>query len=298
VTEDAEIAQSLRALGYFEGGAEEACDGIDPKDGLALREAVDAAQFELERGQAAIAVKRLEEVLKKNPSNPVAWTRLSAARAGAGDLEGAAAAQRRAAGLRPSSEFSQLALGDAELRIENRTAARAAWREAVAIDPRYAAVWVRLAVLARQDGGTEAERSILRQARAAGTASATLLMRQAALEENDEADRLFAAATELVPKDSAPWLEWGRSMEERRAIEEAESRYREAIRRAPDDPRPELALGRLLLNAGKLALARHHLQRAADLGRDTPAGNDAVILLYDLAKGVGPEGDPESERNQ
>jgi len=298
VVADAEVGESLRALGYLEGGSDEVCDGIDPKDGPALREAMETARLELQSGQAPAAVRRLEAVLKINPSNPVAWARLAEAHAGTGDVEGAAAARRRAAALRPSSEFSQLALGDAELRIGNRKAARAAWRKAVAIDPRYASAWARLAVLARQDGGTEAERSVLREARVAGTASAMLLMRLAALEETEEADHLFAAATELLPEEPTLWLEWGRSLEGRAMIEEAEARYREAARRAPADPRPELALGRLLLTAGEPVLARPHLQRAADLGRGAVIGAEAEKLLQDLAKGGGEEGDLDSGGRQ
>jgi len=274
------IGESLRALGYLEGGPDEVGDGVDPKDGLALREAMDTARLEVQSGQAPAAAKRLDAVLQQNPSNPVAWSRLAEARAETGDLEGAAAAQRRAALLRSSSEFSQLALGDAELRIGNRKAARTAWRKAVSLDPRYASAWARLAVLARQDGGTVAERSLLREACVAGTASAALFIRLAALEESAEADRLFAAAVELLPEEPNPWLEWGRSLEGRKEPEEAETRYREAARRAPTDPRPELALGRMLLTAGKPALARPHLQRAADLGRDTAIGAEAEELLH------------------
>jgi len=294
VAEDAEVSESLRALGYLEGGADEVCDGVDPKDGLALREAMDTARLELQSGKAPAAVQRLEAVLKENPSNPVAWARLAGAYTGTGDLEGATAAQRRAAALRPSSEFSQLALGDAELRIGNRNAAQTAWRKAVGLDPRYASAWARLAVLARQDGGAESEYSVLQEARAAGTASVALLMRLAALEETEKADHLFAAAVELLPEEPGPWLEWGRSLEEREEMEEAEARYREAARRALADPRPALALGRLLLTAGEPALARPHLQRAADLGRGTAIGAEAEKLLQDLAKGGGVAGDPES----
>ncbi len=280
VVADAAIGESLRVLGYLEGGPDEVCDGVDPKDGPALREAMDTARLEVQSGQAPAAAKRLDAVLQQNPSNPVAWSRLAEARAETGDLEGAAAARRRAALLRPSSEFSQLALGDAELRIGNRKAARAAWRKAVSLDPRYASAWARLAVLARQDGGTEAERSLLRESCVAGTASAALFMRLAALEESAEADRLFAAAVELLPEEPNPWLEWGRSLEGRQEFEEAETRYREASGRAPTDPRPEFALGRLLLTTGKPALARPHLQRAADLGRGTAVGAEAERLLH------------------
>jgi len=298
VAKDAEVSESLRALGYLEGGADEECDGVDPKDGLALREAMDTARLELGSGKARAAVRRLEAVLNKNPSNPVAWARLAGARAGIGDVEGAAEAQQRAAALRPSSEFSQLALGDAELRIGNRKAARAAWRKAVVLDPRYASAWTRLAVLARLDGGSEGELSVLREARAAGTASVVLLMKLAALEENEEADHLFAAAVELLPEEPGPWIEWGRSLEGRKAIAEAEARYREAARRAPADPRPALALGRLLLTAGEPVLARPHLQRAADLGRDTAIGAEAEELLQGLAKAGRKESDPERGERQ
>ena len=293
VAADAEIGESLRALGYLEGGSVEACDGLDPKDGPALREVMDTARLEVRSGKAPAAVQRLEAVLKVNPSNPVAWARLSEARAETGDLEGAVAAQRRAAALRANSEFSQLALGDAELRIGNRTAARAAWRNAVALDPRYASAWARLAVLARQGAGAETERSVLREARAAGTASVVLLMRLAALEEDEEADRLFAAAAELLPEESAPWLEWGRSLERRKKVEGAEAQYNEAARRAPDDPRPELALGRLLLTAGEPELARSHLQRAVDLARGTVIGAEAEKLLQNVGNAGGEDGFPE-----
>ncbi len=287
VVADAEVGQALEALGYFEGTSDEACDGIDPKDGRALRESMDAARLELEGGRAPAAVQRLEIVLEKNPSNPVAWTRLAEARAKGGDLEGAAEAQRRAAALRPSSEFSQLALGDAELRIGNRASARAAWRRAVAVDPRFASAWARLAVLARQDGGAGSERSVLLEARNAGTASVSLLVRLAALEATGEVDHLFREATELLPEESGPWLEWGRSLEQREKTEDAEARYREAARRAPNDPRPELALGRLLLRAGKSESARLHLQRATDLGRGSSVGAEAEKLLQTLSEGGG-----------
>ena len=99
---------------------------------------------------------------------------------------------------------------------------------------------------------------------------------------------------EPLPEEPTPWLEWGRWLEGREAIEEAEARYREAARRAPADPRPALALGRLLLTAGEPVLARPHLQRAADLGRGTAIGAEAEKLLQSLGKEGGVEGDLES----
>src|SRR5688572_10851900 len=122
---DPETRERLRALGYLgsaapagglAAGAATAANLPDPKDRLALRERLTAAQEALEKGRGDAALKIFDEVLAVEPDNRFALSRSGVAllrRGRPGDLERAIPRLERAARADPLAAETRGALAEA-----------------------------------------------------------------------------------------------------------------------------------------------------------------------------------------
>jgi len=245
---DARTRAALRTLGYVGAEGSGEGDSIDPKDGIELLAELEVATRLLRAGEIETAVRRLAVLIGRNPANAPLQTRYGEALLATGKDERAIAAYRAAVDLLPSSEFARKNLGDALLELGHTDEARAAYLGALAIDPRWAPVWLRLADLASEDE----RRATLRRAVDAGAESITVLFRLAEAELETDSDAAFEAC---------------------RRIGELE----------PVAAEGALCLGRVYLALDEPLRAAPHLRRATVLGRGTEVGVAAAELLRDEA---------------
>jgi choline-sulfatase len=107
-----EVAQRLAALGYVGGsGGAPAASGVDPKDRIALANALHAAIVAVEDGAFGAAIPLLERVVRDQPDLPIAQLNLGIARARQRQWAQAIAALTRAAALQPDTMIARYELG-------------------------------------------------------------------------------------------------------------------------------------------------------------------------------------------
>jgi arylsulfatase A-like enzyme len=248
---DPETREALRSLGYVGGTNEN--DGLDPKDGIVLLGELEAATRDLRSGKVELAVQRLEKLVQTNPSNAVLQTRLGEALRAAGEGERSLAAYRRAVALQPRSEFARRNLGHALASLGLTGDARAVFREALEINSRWAPAWLGLADVVPP----AQQQTVLQEAVLAGTESATVYLRLAETQlSKDPTDAL--ATCDLIAELS------------------------------PSAPEGALCFGRAWLAAGDRLKAAPHLRRATVLGRGTEIAAEAKQFLEQLDSDTAP----------
>jgi putative PEP-CTERM system TPR-repeat lipoprotein len=124
---------------------------------------LDAVKALLLARQAGEARTRIEGVLQRDPRNVDAHILHASARAGLGDLDGAAAIVEKAISLDPKRASSYIELATLEMARGRGDAAQAALEKALAADPRSSDALVALANLHRATGqASEGERTLRR----------------------------------------------------------------------------------------------------------------------------------------
>ncbi len=280
--ESADLAASLRQLGYLSGASGRA-GSIDPKDGIRMLDEFEEAKSLTRQGKAREAFERLEGLVKRSPDNVPFLVRLAEAQAAAGQTGKAIETVGQALELNPGLDFLHLQLARLCLQAGRLEEARAAFRAALELNPRLAPAWLGLAELAARTGPPGEEQRVLRESEAAGTHSGALLARLAQIElsggDPAGAERHAREAARLLPTFAAAWWVAGEAAERQGRTGEAIQRFEKAAALGLEDPRAFLHLGKLLLTAGRSATARPYLEKAAELGGGTPSGEDARRLL-------------------
>ena len=163
------------------------------------------AQFDLEGARAS-----LEETVKREPQNALAWARLAELHASFGELGKALDAAQKAVALQPNLARTQTVLGYAYLMQVKTRQAREAFEKAIGLDQADPLPRLGLGLARIRDGGLhEGSRDI---EAAAGLDPSNALVRsylgKAYYEEKrgplDE--REYSVAKELDPNDPTPWF--------------------------------------------------------------------------------------------
>jgi tetratricopeptide (TPR) repeat protein len=280
--DSAELAESLRRLGYLSGSSGRA-GSIDPKDGIRLLDDFEKAKELTRSGQAREAVSALTDLVKASPGNVPFLVRLAEAQAAAGDVGAAIATVGDALALNPGLDFLHLQLARLLARAARIEEARAAYRAALAINPRLAPAWHDLGELAAKAGNPAEERRILTEAAAAKVHSGALYARLAQVElaagDTPAAATHALEAIRLLPDFAAGWWVAGEIAERQGRLALALERYEKALALGLDDPRALVRVGRLLFAAGRPADAEVHLRRAIVVGAGTSSAEEARRLL-------------------
>lgn len=207
---DAELAASLRSLGYAAGARQPPENGLDPKDGIQLLEQVEKAKAWLRQGDFPKALTLLEELNRKSPNNVPFLGQWAFAQLQSGDAAGALATYRKAVELNPQLDFLHLNLAKAYRSLGKAAEAKKELEITLEINPRFSEAWLNLAQMAGSAGDTAQERRLLEAAVDAGTSSALILTRLAQIEiaagNLDRAEIRLAEATELLPSWPTAWL--------------------------------------------------------------------------------------------
>jgi arylsulfatase A-like enzyme/Flp pilus assembly protein TadD len=163
---EADVLESLRALGYVGGGpvASEPPPGLpDPKDRVALKEQLTKGEQALQAGDAAGALRRFDAALKDEPDNRFALLRSGVALARLRRWRDAVARLERAVKADPAQAEARYELADALTAAGDLPRAAQEWMDVVRLQPRRAAAWSNLGgVLFRRADARGAERAVAR----------------------------------------------------------------------------------------------------------------------------------------
>ncbi len=282
----AELAESLRRLGYLSGSSPRRGSGMDPKDGIVLLDEFERAKSLIRGGMPGEAVRQLALLVEKNPGNVPFLVRLGEAEMAAGEPDAALKTMEAAVALSPQLDFLHAHLARIHAEGQRFDNARAEWEATLELNPRYALAWLGLAGIASREGGAKAELAVLRRGEAAGTRSAAILTRMAEIElssgELAQAESHAALAVQLMPEVPAAWRVAGEVAEMQGNRRLAIERLEKSLRLAPSDPPTLVRLGILLIGSGRATDARPYLERAAALGGQSPSAEAARRLLVEI----------------
>ena len=278
----AELADSLRQLGYLSGSSGRA-GSIDPKDGIALLDDFERAKELTRSGRAREAVSAFTVLVKASPGNVPFLVRLAEAEAAAGEVGAAIETVGEALTLNPGLDFLHVQLARLLAQAGRIEEARASYRAAIAINPRLAPAWLGLGELAARSGNSAEERRILREAAAADIHSGALYARMAQVElaagEISAASTHALEAIRLLPDFASAWWVAGEVAEKQRQPSVALERFEKALALGLEDPRALVRVGRLLRAAGRPAAAEVYLRKAIVVAPGTASAEDARRLL-------------------
>jgi arylsulfatase A-like enzyme/Flp pilus assembly protein TadD len=159
---DPELAEKLAALGYVSGGAApSAPGGTDPKDKVAVANALHAAILSLENGDSARAEGLLERVVATDPQIPMAQLQLGIARAREKKFAAAIPPLRKAITLQPDAVMAHYEMGIALFETGELKTAAGHFEIVVAKMPKFADAHFSLAsIYARIDRVDDAVREL------------------------------------------------------------------------------------------------------------------------------------------
>ncbi|HEV3058316.1 MAG TPA: sulfatase-like hydrolase/transferase [Vicinamibacterales bacterium] len=148
---DPDLAARLAALGYVGGSMPPPATGVDPKDRIALANALHAAELAVDDGAFQRAIPLLEQVVASEPNVKLAQLQLGVSRAHQKQYARAVEPLARAVALDPDDTFARYELGVARYETGNLRSAAADF-EIVArrlpewADARYSlgSVWARI----------------------------------------------------------------------------------------------------------------------------------------------------------
>jgi tetratricopeptide (TPR) repeat protein len=182
-------------------------------------------------------------------------------------------------------------VGQQQAQRGDLDAATAEYREAIRIDPGYAAAHVSLGMALGAQGKNEESISEFRQALrldpALAAAHNNLAVALEGLGRTDEALTSYFEAVRLSPSDPRTRINLGTMLVSQGRVDEAVSQFRESLRWAPYLPEAHASLGDALLRQGQVAEAIAEL-RAALLDRPGWAAA-ADLLAWTLATAGDPK---------
>jgi tetratricopeptide (TPR) repeat protein len=181
------------------------------------------------------------------------------------------------------------------LEQNNLSAAIAAYREAISIDPDDPLIHYNLSVALERSGSREQAVEHLRTALDLNPnyrdAHFNLGMALAAEGRFSQAAMHFERAYQLDPEDQVSHLEWAVMLYELNRGAAAERELRSILQKIPDDTRAQLYLGAILSNSGRSAEADHHLSSVAEHSDDPEERGQAYLMLGLKAETAGRDGE-------
>ena len=205
--------ENLRSLGYIAGGAAGSPEAGGGPAGD--RSKVNLATVYLEEGKYQKATALYQEFLKNHARDYDAFYNLGFSMKEAGDQDGARAALREAARIRPALAEPWMTLGEIEARQRNWPKALEAFERARALEPGDANVWNHFGAAACETGKV------------------------------DEGIRAFQRAIELNPRLVSAYLNLSRVLDGTGRKDEAVELIRKGFSQVPEDQRLSRRLSEL-----------------------------------------------------
>ena len=253
-TLDEEQRRQLASLGYLSGaggaGAPVASDLPDPRDRVAIAQALHAAAARIQQGGCSEVLRELERIVREDPHNFPALALAGQCLRDAGRHAEALALYQRAAQENPASAVPVANVAGSLLQLGRRDEAEREFRHALALDPTQGDSAANLARLLRESGRSAEAMALLDRTVAAGGSS----------------EQLF--------------LERGTMRATAGRMEEALADFREAVRRAPTDPQAIESAARALFQLGRLREAAVSYETLARLTPDRGEVWKTLVALY------------------
>ncbi|HEY0140243.1 MAG TPA: sulfatase-like hydrolase/transferase [Thermoanaerobaculia bacterium] len=227
---DEETRRKLESLGYV---------SPQPVQGRATRpdpKAMVALFTEFERGRTSIPV--LENLVRRDPYNPVFRSALARLQRDGGQNESAVDLLRGTVALAPADADAWYNLGVALTEANELDEALAALTESARLDPLRAATQNAIGVILIQRGDAQA------------------------------AANAFRRATELDPRDARGWNNAGNALRALANVGDAATAYRKAIELSPNYADPHNGLGVILVQSRRPAEAVRSFETAIRLQPD------------------------------
>jgi tetratricopeptide (TPR) repeat protein len=236
------------------------------------------------RGNMERALKLFQDAVERDPENAEALTGLGAALERLGSPEEAIPYHRRAIAQQPTLVAAHLNVGMALAKTQQPEQALQAFARALALDPTMVDVWQILAGLQEQLGRLDDAAACYLRALEYEPKNAQVLARlnqvqtgraaAAAAAQTDAAVGRAEAAVRDAPEDPSPHIALGDLLYERGRVQESLPHYREAVRLRPDDPQAHAHLAVALAGLGLIQEAQAEFDAAARLGM--PGSPDAA----------------------
>ncbi|HSN15537.1 MAG TPA: tetratricopeptide repeat protein [Anaeromyxobacteraceae bacterium] len=220
--------------------------------------------------------------------HPEAWLAIGQLEKAAGNPSAARAAYRRALALDPELTPAWLALGKLDESLQQPAAAEKAWHKALAIDPKYAPAWLALgqlhANLARFDDAAGELRRALAVKPGYGAAELALGTTLLRTGRSRDAVAALGALVARDPRSVAGWFNLALALRRDGRPGEARGALAKVAELDASHLQARLELGDLDLAEGRIAEARTVFQEALDLA---PGDVTARVHLAQIAARLG-----------
>ena len=257
------LASALAADGKLDE-AQALADAVIGRRPEAAEAYILRAQVAARRGRHLEAAEACEAALRLKPELPI-WTLLGTMRQGAGQLEPAAAAYRRALELNAKDVAALLGLAALERRAGRPDAADALFRQATSLAPDRADAWMAYGVFLQGEGrAADAAVAYERTLALDGSQVAVHLNLATVLAElgfRDRAEASCRRAIALRPDFAAAHFALAGLLQNLQRLPEAEAACRQALALDPAFTRARLGLAAILREQGELAAARAEFDR-------------------------------------
>ena len=296
---DAETEEKLRALGYLgtSGGESDKFRNVDPKDRIALHDALSDASMALYEHKDADALRYVDPVIAQDPEMIEARYVAGVAAIRLHQTDRAIAEFNRVLEARPDNNRALYNLGTVYQTIGRSKEAEDCFLKVLKLDPKHMPSLVHLANLYRQGHETEKARQRFLEAAALydamlqtttlATRRSEILAKRAEVSfkggQVDRALENLKEAIELTP--SKPTLHYNLALvyEEKHDLPGAIDAYQKEAELAPQNYRAQRALGVALRDSGRVEGALKAFQRALSAAPQDPETYYRVAETYYLS---------------
>ncbi len=266
-----ETEETLRSLGYLAAkGARESMGGMDPKDGIAIHNDLEAARHAAQRSDWTAAEEGLRGILAKVPGHLTARNVLGLACLRQGRLEEAKAEYRASLEADPgqSRVFVQLA---AIALLENKLGdAESLLRQALDVTPGFVEAYSNLGLIASLRGDEAGARSWYDKAVAVDPEFPAVYRRVGDMHfEKGQWEKALAAyrtAIEKFPRDYRALVQAGTSSRRLGRLGDAEDLFRRAIKAGRGTWVPHYNLACLFVAQGRIPAAAEEMRQSLKRG--------------------------------
>jgi Flp pilus assembly protein TadD len=274
-SETARLFASLGYVGAFGAAAPEfTTSRRDPKDGVGEHEQLLRAAHAFQARQYDVATRILDEVLGRDPQQPLALDYLGTIQFLRRDLTRARATYTRLLEAAPYYPTAYIELGHTEALLGNRAEAERLYRRAIEMDPSNPRPLRELGILLLDEGKPEQAEEWLQRALkldATDVFALNALGEAAARQEHyQDAAAILQRALEAAPQEVPVRLNLGFVYLQLRRFSEVERLMKDTIQLDPRQPQAYAELGAARLQSGDRAGAREAFQRALALDPGNP----------------------------
>ena len=249
---DDETAQMLQALGYMDtSDAPKGVEGMDPKDGVKLFNAMDEARQLALQSQYQAAKEILIGLLKDAPSNASARNLLALCELHLGNMNALEKLYLESLAHEPRQPEVLAQLGRLRMAEGNLTAARARLEEALAVDPVFIQAMIFIAHIDLKEG------------------------------KLDAATAWYDKAIAAEPNNPEPYQQYGDFYFRQNDFENAKRWYEKALNARPESYLAPQQAGLCAMRLGDMPTAESYFQRAIrnDPTRWQPIYNLACVQV-------------------